>query len=342
MIYEDQLAAVEATASGRARTGGEIDLVAAHRRPEGRARAGHHHRRRLPLLLDRAAQVHHRRHARATSSTRATWRPAPRPATSPSSSIDARHGVVRRRRAALASSRRCSGIRHVVVAINKMDLVDYSRGGLRADQGATTRDFAAELDLRDVHFIPMSALKGDNVVEPSAAHAVVRRRARCCTTSRRSTSRRDRNLTDFRFPVQYVIRPEPRLPRLRRHGRVGHRPQGRRGDGAAVGQAEPREVDRHVRRRAARRRSRRRRSRSRWPTRSTSAAATCSCSPTTCRASTSQFEAMVVWMAEEPLVPGKPYLIKQATSMVAGAGRDAPLPHRRQHAAPRSRRPCCS
>ena len=48
-------------------------LRAAGRRPGRRARAGHHHRRRLPLLLHRQAQVHRRRHARATSSTRATW-----------------------------------------------------------------------------------------------------------------------------------------------------------------------------------------------------------------------------------------------------------------------------
>ena len=59
-------------------------FLAVHRRPARRARAGHHDRRRLPLLRHRAAQVHPRRHARATSSTRATWRPAPRRPTSPS------------------------------------------------------------------------------------------------------------------------------------------------------------------------------------------------------------------------------------------------------------------
>ena len=57
-------------------------LRAAGRRPRRRARAGHHDRRRLPLLRHREAQVHRRRHARATSSTRATWSPAPRPPTS--------------------------------------------------------------------------------------------------------------------------------------------------------------------------------------------------------------------------------------------------------------------
>ena len=68
--------------------------LAAHRRPGGRARAGHHHRRRLPLLRHAAPQVHHRRHARATSSTRATWSPAPSTADVAVLLIDARKGVL--------------------------------------------------------------------------------------------------------------------------------------------------------------------------------------------------------------------------------------------------------
>ena len=64
-----------------ARRGGH-EPRAAHRRPAGRARAGHHDRRRVPLLRHAAPQVHHRRHARATCSTRATWSPARRPPTS--------------------------------------------------------------------------------------------------------------------------------------------------------------------------------------------------------------------------------------------------------------------
>ncbi|MBE0505850.1 MAG: sulfate adenylyltransferase subunit CysN [Marinospirillum sp.] len=79
--------------------------------------------------------------------------------------IDARKGV-------LTQTRRHSfivsllGIRHVVVAINKMDLVDYSEEvfeQIKADYLA----FARQLDLPEVHFVPLSALKGDNVVSPS-------------------------------------------------------------------------------------------------------------------------------------------------------------------------------
>ena len=65
MIYEDQLAAVKRDSEKVGTTGaGEIDLALLTDGLQGRARAGHHHRRRVPLLLDRPAQVHHRRHAR--------------------------------------------------------------------------------------------------------------------------------------------------------------------------------------------------------------------------------------------------------------------------------------
>ena len=68
-----------------------------------------------------------------------------------------------------------------------MDLVGYSQEvfeRISADYPA----FAAKLDLPDIHFIPMSALKGDNVVDPSATHAVVHGRAAARTTSRPCTS----------------------------------------------------------------------------------------------------------------------------------------------------------
>ena len=77
-------AAIERTSRRRGNTPGRPG--AADRRPARRARAGHHHRRGLPLLRHAPPQVHHRRHARATSSTPATWSPAPPPRTSPSCS----------------------------------------------------------------------------------------------------------------------------------------------------------------------------------------------------------------------------------------------------------------
>ena len=81
--------------------------------------------------------------------------------------IDARKGVLTqtRRHSYLVS---LLGIRHIVVAINKMDLVDYSEKvfrDIREDYSA----FAAQIGLEDVSFIPLSAFRGDNIIEPSNA-----------------------------------------------------------------------------------------------------------------------------------------------------------------------------
>ena len=112
----------------------------------------------------------------ATSSTPATWSPARRPPTWPSILIDARKGVLTqtRRHSYLVS---LLGIRHVVLAINKIDLVDYSQDVF--DQiVADYRDFAAEIGIDDFAAIPMSALRGDNITEPQPEHALVRRARR--------------------------------------------------------------------------------------------------------------------------------------------------------------------
>ena len=91
--------------------------------------------------------------------------------------VDARKGVLTqtRRHSYLVS---LLGIRHVVLAVNKLDLVDYSQEVFDAIE-ADYRAFAAEIGLDDVTCIPMSALRGDNITEPSAEHALVRRARRC-------------------------------------------------------------------------------------------------------------------------------------------------------------------
>ncbi len=80
--------------------------------------------------------------------------------------IDARKGVLTqtRRHSYLVS---LLGIRRIVLAVNKMDLVEYSPERL-ADIEAEYREFAAQIDLTDITVIPLSALKGDNIVEASA------------------------------------------------------------------------------------------------------------------------------------------------------------------------------
>ena len=118
--------------------------------------------------------------------------------------IDARQGV-------LTQTKRHSfivsllGIRHVVVAVNKMDLVDFSESRFEEICDAY-RNFASRLDLPDVHFIPISALNGDNVVDPSSSMPWYRG-STLMNFLESVYIGSDRNLEDFRFPVQFVSRP---------------------------------------------------------------------------------------------------------------------------------------
>ncbi len=119
--------------------------------------------------------------------------------------IDARKGVLEqsRRHAFLAS---LLGIPHLVVCVNKMDLVDWSEERFEEIK-ADFRSFAMKLDVHDLTFIPVSALHGDNVVERSATmpwyegSSLLHHLEEVHIAS-------DRNLIDARFPVQYVIRPQ--------------------------------------------------------------------------------------------------------------------------------------
>jgi bifunctional enzyme CysN/CysC len=118
--------------------------------------------------------------------------------------VDARNGLTEqsRRHAFLATLLR---VPHLVMAVNKMDLVDYSPDVFESIVEEFTA-FAAKLEIGDLTFIPISALHGDNVVQrsgnmpwydgPSLLHHLEHLHIAS-----------DRNLIDVRFPVQYVIRP---------------------------------------------------------------------------------------------------------------------------------------
>ncbi|MDA1049768.1 MAG: sulfate adenylyltransferase subunit CysN [Planctomycetota bacterium] len=118
--------------------------------------------------------------------------------------VDARHGVVTqtKRHSFIVS---LLGIKHVLVAVNKMDLVDYSEevyDKIRGDY----EEFARKLDPNDLHFIPISALNGDNIVDPSAKMPWYRGSTLMNFLDSVYIGS-DRNFNDFRFPVQYVNRP---------------------------------------------------------------------------------------------------------------------------------------
>jgi bifunctional enzyme CysN/CysC len=118
--------------------------------------------------------------------------------------VDARKGLVEqsRRHAFLASLLR---IPHLVLCVNKMDLVDWDEERFEEIK-AEFRAFAAKLDITDLSFIPVSALHGDNVVTRSdrspwyEGSSLLHHLEEVHIAS-------DRNLIDARFPVQYVIRP---------------------------------------------------------------------------------------------------------------------------------------
>ena len=154
MIYEDQLAAVQADSVKSGTTGaGKIDLA---------------------LLVD-GLQARNMATGASTCDLAVIL-------------IDARYGVQTqtKRHSFIAS---LLGLKHIIVAINKMDLVDYSEATFNKIK-ADYLEFIKSLDLHDVYFIPMSALDGDNVVNPSA-----------------NMPANDHNFNDARFPVQYVNRP---------------------------------------------------------------------------------------------------------------------------------------
>lgn len=118
--------------------------------------------------------------------------------------VDARHGVIEqtKRHAYIASLLQ---IPHVVVCVNKMDLEDFSEEAFQKVH-RDFEDFSAKLDIKDVRFVPISALLGDNVVDrsknmdwyqgPTLMHILENVHIGS-----------DQNHIDSRFPVQYVVRP---------------------------------------------------------------------------------------------------------------------------------------
>jgi len=118
--------------------------------------------------------------------------------------VDARHGVIEqtKRHAFLASLLQ---IPHLVVCINKMDLVDYKEE-VYYNIKAEFEKFSFKLDVKDVHFIPISALKGDNIVDRSQNMPWFEGSTLLYYLENVHIGS-DHNFIDARFPIQHVIRP---------------------------------------------------------------------------------------------------------------------------------------
>lgn len=118
--------------------------------------------------------------------------------------VDARTGVITqtKRHTYLVS---LLGIKHVVLAINKMDIVDYDEA-VYNKISEDYKDFASQLNIPDIQCMPLSALKGDNVVEQSENMPWYHGPTLLDYLETVHVAS-DRNFEDFRFPIQYVLRP---------------------------------------------------------------------------------------------------------------------------------------
>ncbi|MDI1276972.1 sulfate adenylyltransferase subunit CysN [Methylobacter sp.] len=204
MIYEDQLAAVQADSAKSGTTGaGKIDLALLVDGLQAEREQG--------ITID----VAYRYFSTATrkfiiADTPGHEQYTRNMATGASTCdlaiilIDARYGVQTqtKRHSFIAS---LLGIHHIIVAVNKMDLVEYSEATFNKIK-QDYLDFTQTLALQDITFIPMSALDGDNVVNPSA-HMPWFTGMPLMEALNSIEIANDRNFSDARFPVQYVNRP---------------------------------------------------------------------------------------------------------------------------------------
>ncbi len=203
MIYEDQLAAITKDSIKSGTTGGKVDLallvdgLQAEREQGITIDVAYRYfstSKRKFIIADTPGHEQYTRNMATGAST----------CDLAIILIDARYGVqLQTRRHSFITS--LLGIKHIVVAINKMDLVGYSQDifeKIKADYTV----FSKKLRKTEFHFIPMSALDGDNVVNPSASMNWYKGPALMSLLENVEIAE-DRNFDDFRYPVQYVNRP---------------------------------------------------------------------------------------------------------------------------------------
>lgn len=204
LIYEDQLAAIKKDSEKMGAAGDELDLallvdgLAAEREQGITIDVAYRYfstEKRKFIIADTPGHEQYTRNMATGAST----------CDLAIILIDARYGV-------LSQTKRHSficallGIKHIVVAINKMDLVNFDEevfNNICKDY----KSFSAKLDISDIHFIPISALKGDNIVDMSEQMPWFKSGSLLNYLETVHVGS-DRNLIDLRLPVQYVNRPD--------------------------------------------------------------------------------------------------------------------------------------
>ena len=314
MIYEDQLAAIKKDTSRYGTTGGEIDLALFTDGLEDERQQGitidvayryFSTDKRKFIIADTPGHEQYTRNMATGAST----------ADLAIILIDARHGV-------LTQTKRHSfivsllGIKHIIVAINKMDIVDYDEAVFERIK-ADYIDFASRLELPDVHFMPLSALKGDNVVVNSP-NMPWYTGAALMPLLETVYIGSDRNMEDFRFPVQLVLRPNLNFRGfagtiasgiIRRGDEVMSLPSRKKSrvksivtfDGELDEAFAPQSVTLTL------------------EDEIDSSRGDMLVRPGNLPKVDHKFEASIVWMSDEPLVPGKQYFFKQTSKMTTGA-----------------------
>ena len=314
MIYEDQLAKIEKDSATHGTTGGSFDPALLtdglkEEREQGItidvAYRYFSTAKRKFIIADTPGHVQYTRNMATGAST----------ADLAIILIDARKGVLEqtKRHSFIAS---LLGIKHVLVAVNKMDLVDFDEQVFEQIQ-KDYREFASRLDSTDLHFIPISALEGDNVVNLSERSPWYKG-STLMNFLESVYIGSDRNLEDFRFPVQHVLRPNldfrgfsgtvssgiirkgdevMALP-SRKTSRIkeivtfdGNRDEAYAPQSVTLTLEDEIDVSRGdmlVR-------------------------------PGNVPKVEQKFDAMIVWMSEQPMIPGNQYLFKHTTKMVPGS-----------------------
>ena len=313
MIYEDQLAKIEKDSKVHGTTGGTFDpaLLTDGLRAEREqgitidvAYRYFSTAKRKFIIADTPGHVQYTRNMATGAST----------ADLAVILVDARHGILEqtRRHSFIVS---LLGIKHILVAVNKMDLVDFSQDVYEKILD-DYRQFSDRLMIPDLHFIPISALDGDNVVDRSE-NMPWYQGSTFMNFLESVNIGSDRNLQDFRFPVQLVLRPDLNF----------------RGFAGTISSGVIRVGDEIVA----------------MPSRKTSVVKEIvtydgnleeACAPMSVTLTTEteidisrgdmivktgnipkieqRFDATIVWMSEQALVPGKQYLFKQTTKTVPG------------------------